>query len=352
MSAATSGIDRDRAEGEATTWLVRLSDRPGDAELRAAFEAWRTASALNAESWERARLAYDLIGRREPRHKDHWQPYADGRQHARSLPPTRPSAPPQSPFPDPAWPARRFRPRGVIAGLAAAACIALLAGMFLPALLVRLQADVVTSTAELRSFTLEDGSRVRLAPESAIEMAFVAGERRVRLITGNAFFDVSPEEARPFRVEAGEAAVTVLGTAFEVRRGEGGTFVAVEHGRVRVDDLRTEPKAFNTLQAGEWTHVPRTGPVVRGALKQDDIAPWRYGRLVAFNRPAGDVVDDLRRYYPGAIVVQSRAFADRHVSGIYDLNDPGKTLRDLASSHGAQVRELSDWLMVITGGSD
>lgn len=349
---ATSGIDRDRAEGEATTWLVRLSDGQGDAELRAAFEAWRTASPLNAESWERARLAYDLIGKREPRHKDHWQPYAERRQQARSLPSAHPSAPQGSPVPDRAPPASRLRPRRAIAGLAAAACIALLAGMFLPALLVRLQADVVTNTAELRSLALEDGSRVSLAPESAIEMAFVAGERRVRLIKGNAFFDVSPDEAHPFRVEAGEAAVTVLGTAFEVRRGEGGTFVAVEHGRVRVDDLRAEPRASNTLQAGEWTRVPRTGPVLRGALKPDDIAPWRYGKLVALNRRAGDVVDDLRRYYPGIIVVQGRAFADRRVSGIYDLNDPGKTLRDLASSHGAQVREVSDWLMLITPGSE
>ncbi|MBS0220432.1 MAG: FecR domain-containing protein [Proteobacteria bacterium] len=346
---ATSGIDRDRAESEATTWLVRLSDAQGDAKLREAFEAWRTASLLNAESWERARHAYDLIGKRTPRHQDHWQPYADGRREARSLPPAQLLAPRS---PDRARRTRWLGPRRVITGSAVAACIAVLSGVFLPGLLIRLQADVATSTAELRNLPLEDGSRVSLAPESAIEMTFVAGQRRVRLIKGNAFFDVSPDEAHPFRVEAGKALVTVLGTAFEVRRGEDGIFVAVQHGRVRVDDMRAEAKMTTTLHGGEWTRVPTAGPIVQGVLKQDEIAPWRLGRLVALNRPAGEVVDDLRPYYSGAILVQSRAFARRQVSGIYDLTDPRRTIRDLASAHGAQVHELSDWLMIITAGND
>lgn len=347
---ATSGSEQDRAESEAATWLVSLSDGQGNAKLRQAFEAWRTASPLNAESWERARRAYDLIGKRAPRHRDHWQPYAGRRRREpRSLPPAQPLAPP---FPGRARHAGWLRPRRVIAGLAVAACMVALAGMSLPGMLIRLQADVVTSTAELRDLRLEDGSRVTLAPESAIDMAFAAGERRVRLIRGNAFFDVAPDEAHPFRVEAGEAIVTVLGTAFEVRRGEGGIFVAVQHGRVRVDDRRADSKTATTLQAGEWTRVPTIGPIAQGILKQDEIAPWRLGRLVALNRPAGEIVDDLRPYYSGAILVQSSAFARRRVSGIYDLRDPRTTIRDLASAHGAQVHELPDWLMIITAGND
>lgn len=334
---ASCPTDRDRAEGEASVWLVRLAEGQEDAGLLASFEAWRAASPINAKSWERARLAYDLIGKREPRHRDHLQSYAD----KRSLPPARPAPS-----------IGRFTPRRVGAGLAAAACIALLAATFLPGLLIRLQADVMTATAELQTVILPDGSRVDLGPESAIDMTFAEGKRQVRLLKGSAFFEVSPDESSPFHVEAGNALVIVLGTAFEVGRVADATLVAVQHGRVRVEDLRTDRRRSDTLQAGEWTRVRATGDVQRGELKADEVASWRHGRLVALNRPAGEIVDDLRHYYPGTILVQSRAFARRQVSGIYDLGDARRTLRDLALSHGARVREVSDWLLIITASDD
>lgn len=344
--------DQDRAEGEASVWLVRLADGQGDAQLLASFEAWRAASPINAKSWDRARLAYDLIGKKEPRHRDRWQPYAERRSVGRSLPPASPatSAGPQAG--DRIRHSVRLTPWRIGASLAAAACMFLLAATFLPGLLIRLQADVVTATAELRSVNLPDGSRVDLGPESAIDMTFADGKRQVRLLKGSAFFEVSPDQSRPFRVETGNALVTVLGTAFEVGYADDSTLVAVQHGRVGVEDLRTEPRRSNTLGAGEWTRVLASGGAQRGKLKADEVASWRQGKLVALNRPAGEVVDDLRHYYPGVILVQSQAFARRQVSGIYDLADTRRTLRDLASSHGGRVREVSDWLLIITAGDE
>lgn len=350
---ALAGLtDQDRAEGEASVWLVRLADGRGDAGLLAAFEAWRTATPVNARSWERAKLAYELIGKREPRHRDHLQALAARRQTGPSLPQARPALPAGNPAGDRMGYPRGFTPRRIVAGLAMAACIVLLAATFLPGLLIRLQADAATATAELRTLTLPDGSRVDLAPESALQTTFADGKRQVRLLKGAAFFDVAPDESRPFSVEAGNALVTVLGTAFEVGYAGHETLVGVQHGRVRVDDLRIEPRRSDMLQAGDWTRVLAAGGAQRGKLKANEMASWRQGRLVALNRPAGEVVNDLRPYYPGTILVQSQAFARREVSGIYDLGDSRRTLRDLASSHGARVYEVSDWLMIITASSE
>lgn len=341
-----SAMERERADGEATRWLIRLAEAEGDAALYADFEAWRAKTPINAESWERARAAYDLIGQREPSHAEHWHAYAARRRARRALPQGR-RAPrafandrrgPSFPSLPALW---RF------AGLGAVAAVVLAIAVLLPGILLRLDADIVTGTGEVRSVTLQEGSTVGLGPESALALGFGDGERRVRLIRGEAFFEVLPDATRPFRVEAGDAVVTVVGTAFEVRLTDRGVFVAVQEGRVRVDKPRA-PAAQSSLQAGQWIDMPREGAASRGTLKQDDVAPWRTGKLIALNRPAGEVVDDMRRYYPGAIVVQSQAFAQRQVSGIYDLTNPARTLRDLASAHSGRVRELSDWLLVIT----
>ena len=75
-------------------------------------------------------------------------------------------------------------------GIAAAALAACLALYFAPVLKLRLQADHMTSVAELSDVTLEDGSVVHLDAGSAIAIRYGATRREVALLAGRAFFDV------------------------------------------------------------------------------------------------------------------------------------------------------------------
>jgi transmembrane sensor len=328
--------ERRRAGREASILLVLLSETPDDPALKARIDSWCAQSPLHREVWERTRRTYLLIGGSPAVHGAKWKRLAAGR-----------AAPPE---PAPAALAthqpqlRRARGLLVAATLAVAACLAMVVA---PVAYIRLQADMVTATADVRTIDLEDGSRVRLAPQSAIGFAFSDGERRVRLLKGEAFFDVAPDTRRPFRVVAGDVTATVLGTAFEVALQEDGAAVAVRHGKVRVDDARTSPPLSETLQAGDWVRV-KGRAARRGSTPRDDIGDWTAGQFVARDRPIGEIVDRLRGYYDGAIVLQDSAFAGRLVSGVYDLRDPETTLRNLASAHNAVVRRISPWLLLVT----
>ena len=315
-----SQTDRERAETEAATWLVLLSEDPEDRALTARFEEWRSANPLHAELWMRTVRAYELAGKAAP-------------AASKVVPMARPK--PRAPL----WSRRRIAAGAV---MAIAACLLLLAA---PPMLLGLQADHVTATAELRSLVLEDGSRVRLGPESALAVDFATGERRVRLLKGEAFFDVVPDSNRPFRVAARDAVATVLGTAFEVRLTADSVGVAVQHGHVRVDG--GVPPRSETLLAGDWVTV-EAARMTRGRRDADEIGDWLGGELVARDRPMTEIVDALRRYYDGMIVVQDAAFARTRVTGIYDLRHPATTLASLASSHDATVRRVSPWLLVVT----
>lgn len=318
---SSSGSEYERAETEAATWLVLLADDPDDRDLAERFEAWRTANPLHAELWARTARAYELTGNAAP---------------------ATSAASTVVPFARPAAPSKR-RVLGFAAIAAVAACLLLLAA---PAILLRLEADHLTTTAELRSLTLEDGTQVRLGPESALGVDFASGERRVRLLKGEAFFDVVPNAARPFRVSAGDVVTTVLGTSFEVRLAGDGVDVAVRHGRVRVDS--NAPPVSENLLAGDWLNVRPGNGVAQGKRNIDEIGDWMGGELIARDRPMTEIVDALRRYYDGMIVVQDDAFARTRVTGIYDLRHPESTLASLASSHDARVRRVSPWLLVVT----
>ena len=88
--------------------------------------------------------------------------------------------------------------------------------------------------------------------------------------------------------------------------------------------------------------------MTRGQVRPEDVADWLRGQLVARDRPVREIVDELRRYYSGLIVLDDDAFGDLRVSGIYDLRDPVATLRDLAQTHAAKIRRISPWLTVVS----
>ncbi len=56
-----------------------------------------------------------------------------------------------------------------------------------------------------------------LNTNSRVEIRFTPEQRNVRLLAGQAWFQVAKNPNRPFVVEAGNRRVTALGTAFDVR---------------------------------------------------------------------------------------------------------------------------------------
>jgi len=328
---------RDRAATEAATWLVLLAEDPDDRALAADFDAWKSADPINAELWARTVRAHLLAGKTVPHFHDRWSTIAAAeRPQGASASSSVVRLPGRDVRP-------RHRQRLVMTALAVlAAGLLLLAA---PGFMVRLQADHLTATAEMRALELEDGTQVKLGPESALAIDFTSGGRGVRLLKGEAMFDVVPDAARPFRVEANGVRTTVLGTSFEVRLNADEVGVAVRHGRVQVDG--GTPQRSEQLAAGQWIAF-RGAAMTRGERKVDEIGDWLDGEIVARDRPVTEIVDALRRYYGGQILIRSDAFARTQVTGIYDLRHPDATLASLASSHDATMRRLSPWLLVVT----
>jgi transmembrane sensor len=81
---------------------------------------------------------------------------------------------------------------------------------------------------------LEDGSSVELNRGALVRDAFAPRERRVEVLSGEAYFAVARDSERPFIVRAGKIEVRAIGTAFSVRLDAGAVEVLVTEGRVRV----------------------------------------------------------------------------------------------------------------------
>jgi len=128
--------------------------------------------------------------------------------------------------------------------------------------------SVVPSSAQ--RLTLSDGTVVELNGDSAVEPAYSATERRVRLLRGEAHFAVRTDAARPFTVEVGDIAVHAVGTAFNVRFDAEVVEVLVTEGRVRVDDT---VRGLNLL--AESPGVPARDNGAAGRNDSEDLVPER-----------------------------------------------------------------------------
>jgi len=322
---------------EAAAWLIALSESPDDAALRAGLDAWRARSRRHEDAWNDTLRAYDLFGRVDPLHADAWRRY--GRDGGRRLGGI--VAKPASARP------RRTAGRRAVMGMALAlsACIAVLV---LPGVTTRLSADHVTGTGEVRKVALEDGSAAWLAPGTALRLDMGKDGRGVALLSGQAFFEVVPDPARPFRVAAAGTTTTVLGTAFDVRIVDEGVAVSVRHGHVRVGRDGAGP--VQDLVAGQSARLAPGALPARETVDSGDVAAWVTGELVARNLPVGDVVEALRPYHPGFIVVRDAGLSALTVTGIYDLRHPDHVLEAVAETHGLHVRKLSRWLTILERG--
>lgn len=313
----------------ASDWLIALGEQPTNAELRARFEVWLAASPDHRRDWTEISRTAEALGQGEPAHRHEWGEFVRRRRAER---------------------ARASRSAGgrrwaVLAALAAAACLAFVLG---GNLLLRIEADHMTATAEQGRVQLADGTVVLLAPESAIDVTYGEGVRRVRLLKGRAYFEVTADR-RPFAVVAREVEARDIGTAFDVGLHARGVDVAVREGIVDVSAARVPAAIAERLEAGDWLRVTMAGRIERGRLPADQVASWMHGQLVVKNRPVGEVVDELRPYFDGLVVLRGATLADQPLTGVYNLSDPVEALRAVAQAQGASMHRISPWLIVIGG---
>jgi transmembrane sensor len=171
---------------------------------------------------------------------------------------------------------------------------------------------VTTNVGEMAMVTLDDGTRVRLAPDATITIpkAFGPDLRAVKL-NGAADFQVGPGEG-DFRVVARDAVILATGTRFTVYAYEAdeAATIVVQEGSVRV---RT-PSADTPLAAGAALVSDASGLRPATAGEVEEATAWTQQRLAIINRPLSRVLPQIRRMYATDIRVQDAGILARPVT--------------------------------------
>jgi transmembrane sensor len=308
--AASAEAGDDPIYEQAASWVVRLSSRDATDADRAAFQTWSAADPAHAEAYAEMAAWRRVAGR------------ATGARRRRRKPPTGLA--------------------GLVGALGLAGLIAHEA-----ALVDRVRADAWTGVGDIETTSLPDGSRVALNTDTALAVHFTPTERAIRLLRGEAMFDVVPDKTRPFVVRGDGLSVRAVGTRFFVRADEAAEPVGVVEGRV---EAATSAGAL-TLGAGEVVQRAAGGHL---AVERGDIAratAWRDGKLVASGRPLAEVVAELNRYRRGRIVLVGARLGAQRFSGTLDLRNTNAALDVLAATMSLRVTRLTPYLVLVRAPS-
>jgi transmembrane sensor len=150
---------------------------------------------------------------------------------------------------------------------------------------------------------LPDGTNVWLNAASSLKYpgSFATlKERRVEL-TGEAYFEVAPNSALPFRVETPRQKIEVLGTSFNVSAYEDEPVAKTTllNGSVKVSIPNT---AFsNQLKPGEEVSRINDRLVVETVNTADAIA-WKNGLFIFNDEPLESIMRKVARWYDVEVV--------------------------------------------------
>jgi transmembrane sensor len=189
---------------------------------------------------------------------------------------------------------------------------------------------------------LSDGSRVVLAPQSRLRVPENFGQQTRDLeLDGEAIFEVSHDSIHAFRVTAGSARLTDIGTRFDVRAYDstGAVTVAVATGAVSIVRRLPEGEAISpvTVPRGHVSSLRDSKISAPTVANVEPYFKWETDQLSFDRQSLRDVLASLSRWYDLDIAVSRPALLDRRVTAEFSTQQPTAMLQALAAAVGATV---------------
>lgn len=176
--------------------------------------------------------------------------------------------------------------------------------------------------------TLADGSIITLNRNSKIQYPkyFAKDHRNIKLLEGEAFFDVAPDSSKPFHVSFDDVDVKVVGTSFNIKIDEDKTELIVETGVVEV----SKKHVVIRLKRDEVVHIDRNSDELNKSVVQDQLYKYyRNSEFIADGTPLYRLVDVLNEAYGVQIVIEDQELENLELNTTLKYNTSIRSNLDL-----------------------
>ncbi|WP_448137663.1 FecR family protein [Sphingobacterium siyangense] len=201
--------------------------------------------------------------------------------------------------------------------------------------------ELATPLGGIYQITLPDGTKVWLNAGSSLKypMSFAKNERRVSL-EGEAFFEVTKDSARPFKVLSKGQEIEVLGTAFNVNAYPDNTSIktTLVNGKVKLSNDKRYSEAIYLLPGQQSTNT-NNGKIQLANVDTAPFTAWKEGLFYFDETPLSDALQQIGRWYNVEVKYKGEV-PQTHFYGRIKRSKPLRDVLDVLEEGGLRF-ELS-----------
>ncbi len=263
-------------------------------------------------------------------------------------------------------------------------CVLIGGGVFITQPVNETQGLVLTTKmGENLKHIMSDGSTLWLNSKTKIQVNYSDTFRRIKLLEGEAHFEVAKDATRPFEVYADDRLVRAIGTAFSVHKLKNSIEVLVTEGTVELaiidnsllvipddydgikiidtsaltqqEDTKTDVvvnptnvrKKLGKLTAGQRTVIPIEDDELSDIIEVDTsevtrFLSWKEGKLVFAGESLEEVVKEVSRHTQIKIDVIDPQLKSMRIGGQFQIGETDTLFYVLESGFGISVKKLND----------
>ncbi|MFY0713008.1 DUF4974 domain-containing protein [Seonamhaeicola sp. NFXS20] len=152
--------------------------------------------------------------------------------------------------------------------------------------------------------TLIDSTNVELNSNTTITFTNSVNtkERHIDL-EGEAFFDVTHDEKRPFIVQSSDLKIQVLGTEFNVSnyKANGYTSTTLIDGSINVSNQQGESKIIKPGSQAKLLH--NQGHLIVKKVNVQEAVSWTTNRMIFENETLENIIQKINAWYPEKFIL-------------------------------------------------
>ncbi len=208
-----------------------------------------------------------------------------------------------------------------------------------------------TAYGEIKSITLPDNSTVLLNSNSSLSFYTNWDKNSIRevWIDGEAFFNVQkkPDLVNPkFTVYSNNLGIEVLGTQFNVNNRRGLTKVALQSGKVKLNNLQknSDDTFMNPGELAEFSED--SGNIKKEKVEIELYTSWKHNKLIFNGSTLNEVARVLEDNYGFIVKIKDAELVERKFTGTFPLDNPDIILRAISESFKINVSSKNNFVLI------
>lgn len=203
---------------------------------------------------------------------------------------------------------------------------------------------MVTVTADAGTIekVLPDGSIITLNKGASIEYPeeFDGKTRPVKL-SGEAYFNVAHNKAKPFIVTGENVKVEVLGTTFNLNthNSEGNLCVVLSSGKVSLCFTDRSADKIILLPGEKAEVATQSHHIIKSVNPDPNYMAWKTGHIVFDNVPLAGIINTLNSIYHTKIILSDAGIGNCRVTATFDQQPVASILKVLKGTLDLKVTE-------------